>query len=285
MTVSDDERDNEPANEPANDTADDTESDHTLDEQAGQPAGEGQEEDEYVAEAPAGETMPLDLGDEEAALPWLEGDDEEEYESGNSGQMILLVLLGLLAIGVVVGGIWWMSQRPTDQDLIADGSVIEAPDEPYKEKPEDPGGKTFEGTGDTSFAVSEGETRPARLGEAPPTPQPGFTAMDKGGESASPKPSASASASPAPAATSSPVDARSVGVQVGAFSTRESAEAGWSKLAAQYSALSGLRHRIVEGQADIGKVYRLQALAADAGEARSLCSTLRSSGLNCQVKN
>jgi cell division septation protein DedD len=281
MTVSDDERDNQPANDAANDT----EGDHAPDEQAVQPADEGREEGENFDDAPAGETMALDLGDEDAALPWLEGDDEEEYESGNSGQLIVLVLLGLLAIGVVVGGIWWMSQGSTDRDLIADGSVIEAPDKPYKEKPENPGGKTFEGTGDTSFAVSQGETRPARLGEASPPPQPGFTSIEKGGASATPKPSASAPASPSPAATPSPADAKSVGVQVGAFSTRTSAEAGWSKLSAQYSALSGLRHRIVEGQADIGKVYRLQALAADAGEARSLCSKLKASGLNCQVKN
>ena len=271
MTVSDD------------DPTNGTEGENTPAEANDEPSGAEQGDSEFVSDETAEETAQLDLGDDDAALPWLEGDDEEEFESGNSGQLIALLLLGLLAIGLVVGGIWWMSQRSTDPELVADGSVIEAPEEPYKEKPEDPGGKTFEGTGDTSFAVSQGETRPARLGEASPVPEPGFCSMEKGSETATPKPSASAS--PTPAATSSAPDSKSVGVQVGAFSTRESAEAGWGKLSAQYSALSGLRHRIVEGQADIGKVYRLQALADDAGSARSLCSKLRSAGLNCQVKN
>ncbi|MCB2060883.1 MAG: SPOR domain-containing protein [Novosphingobium sp.] len=277
MTMSDNERDEDDAglaqadNAPAEDTD--------------QPADVGQEEGELAGEEPAEETGQLDLGDEDTALPWLEGDDEEEYESGNPGQLILLVLLGLLAIGLVVGGIWWMSRGSTDGELVADGSVIEAPDKPYKEKPEDPGGKTFEGTGDTSFVVSQGETRPARLGEAPSGSEPGFAAMEAGSGTDKPKPSPSASASPVPAAPPSAADSKTVGVQVGAFSTRETAESGWGKLSAQYSALSGLRYRIVEGQADIGRVYRLQALAADAAEAKALCNRLRSSGLNCQVKN
>ena len=71
----------------------------------------------------------------------------------------------------------------------------------------------------------------------------------------------------------------------GAFSTREAAEAGWSKLAGKHSALSGVSHRVVEGQADIGKVYRLQAVSGDAGAARALCGKLKAAGVNCQVKN
>ena len=153
MTVSDD------------DPTNGTEGENTPAEANDEPSGAEQGDSEFVSDETAEETAQLDLGDDDAALPWLEGDDEEEFESGNSGQLIALLLLGLLAIGLVVGGIWWMSQRSTDPELVADGSVIEAPEEPYKEKPEDPGGKTFEGTGDTSFAVSQGETRPARLGQ------------------------------------------------------------------------------------------------------------------------
>ena len=61
--------------------------------------------------------------------------------------------------------------------MVADGGVIEAPAQPYKEKPTDPGGKTFQGTGDTSFAVSEGETRTARLGDTAEAPRPGFEGL------------------------------------------------------------------------------------------------------------
>src|SRR5699024_9389645 len=85
----------------------------------------------------------------------------------NSGQFIALLVLGVLALAVIGGGIWWAVGQPKDKSVMADGSVVAAPKQPYKEKPKDPGGRTFAGTGDTSFAVSEGQTRPARLGESP----------------------------------------------------------------------------------------------------------------------
>lgn len=229
------------------------------------------------------ENAQLDLGDEETALPWLDGDDQEEYEEGGSGQMFALLALGLLAIVLVIGGIWWISRGSGDMDKVADGSTIAAPSTPYKEKPKDPEGKTFEGTGDSSYAVSQGEVRPARLGEQTPAAKPGFTTIQNGSaakESAKPaSPAASASATK-PAAES----VKGVGVQVAAYSKREQAETGWNTLTSQYEALSGLRHRVVEGEADIGTVYRLQALANTEAEARALCNRLRDAGLNCQVK-
>ncbi|MFD1958002.1 SPOR domain-containing protein [Novosphingobium panipatense] len=51
-----------------------------------------------------------------------------------------------------------------------------------------------------------------------------------------------------------------VGVQVGAYATRELAEAGWNTLKTQYEPLAAISHRIVQGRADIGTVYRLQAV-------------------------
>ena len=59
---------------------------------------------------------------------------------------------------------------------------------------------------------------------------------------------------------------------------------GWSRLTQQYSALSGQRYRIVEGKADIGTVFRLQAVPGDAAAAQALCGRLKSAGLACQVK-
>ena len=46
-----------------------------------------------------------------------------------------------------------------------------------------------------------------------------------------------------------------------------------------------MRYRIVEGQADIGKVYRLQALPGGAAVAQSLCRSLKAARIPCQVKN
>lgn len=237
--------------------------------------GEAPDRNDWDGDEPL-ETERLALAEDDAPLPWLEsGDEEYEEEQGSDTSRILgLVLFGLVALAAIVGGIWWATHRTADPALVADGSTVPAPETPYKEAPKDPGGKTFDGTGDTSFAVSEGQTRPARLGEAAGAPSP---SVDVG-----PKPAASPSSAPgaAPAAAAT----GGVGVQVGAFSSRALAEAGWTKLAGN-PALSGVRHRIVEGQADIGTVYRLQAVAADAASASALCSRLKASGVQCQVKN
>ncbi|OYX91906.1 MAG: hypothetical protein B7Y74_13410 [Novosphingobium sp. 35-62-5] len=210
------------------------------------------------------------MGDEER-LPWLESADDvddEEEDSGN-GRLIGFALAGLLALAALIGGIWYASNRNSVANN-ADGSLIEASKEPYKVAPKDPGGKTFAGTGDSSFKVSEGEKPVANLaGSASPAPA----------ASPSAKPSTSAAAaSPAAPATGG------VGVQVGAFSSKATAEAGWQKLAGNHEALKGLSHRVIEGKADIGTVYRLQAVAGDGAAADALCRKLQAGGLKCQVK-
>ncbi len=231
------------------------------------------DQNEAEDHAPQDETARLDL-DEEERLPWLESDDYDgEYAGTDNGRIVGFVLLGLVALAAIVGGVWWATHRTLDPNLVADGSTIEAPAQPYKEAPKNPGGKTFEGTGDSSFAVSEGQNRPARLGQQGAAPvsaaRPGIDLAGKTAGSAS-----------GPAGASG-----GIGVQVGAFSTQATAEAGWSKLSQQYSALSGLHHRVVEGKADIGTVYRLQAMAGDGAGAHALCGKLRSAGLACQVKD
>ncbi len=227
---------------------------------------------------PAGDR--LALGDEER-LPWLESADDidgEDEDSGN-GRLIGFAVMGLVVLAALVGGIWYASNR-TAGPPGADGSLIEASREPYKVAPKDPGGKTFEGTGDSSFKVSEGEKPVANLaGSASPTPAPAPAAALSPTPSA--KPSAGATSAPKPnqaAATGG------VGVQVGAFSSNAAAEAGWQKLIANHEALKGLSHRVIEGKADIGTVYRLQAVAGDLASANALCSRLQANGLKCQVK-
>ena len=233
-----------------------------------------------LADAEPLETERLALNDEDERLPWLESgdDDEADYAGVDSGRMAQFLLAGLVSLAAIVGGIWWVTNRNGDQMAVADGSVIAAPVTPASEKPKDPGGKTFDGTGDTSFAVSEGQSRPAQLGgnapsaAAKPTPTP----------SASPSGSPSGKAPPAPTAAAAAPSG--VGVQVGAFSSNASAEAAWTKLSQQHSALAGVRHRVVQGSADIGTVYRLQALAGDTAAAKALCGKLKAGGLSCQVK-
>lgn len=227
---------------------------------------DGSEQEEPIIASPTeSEATRLDL-DEEERLPWLESVDDEDDYGNDGGRLVTFLIGGLVVLAALVGGIWWATHRGDGQELQADGSVIEAPKTPYKEAPKDPGGKTFAGTGDTSYAVSAGQTRAPKL--------------DRGGEvvaTVSDPAKPSKPASPAPSG---------VGVQVGAYTSLATAEAGWTRLSSQHGAvLSGVKHRVVEGKADIGTVYRLQALAGDAAGASDLCSRLKAAGVACQVKN
>ena len=202
--------------------------------------------------------------DDDERLPWLESADDEDDDAGavDTARLIRFALFGLVLLAGIVGALWFVNRAGPDGEQIAEGSVIKAPAEPYRQVPPDQGGKTYAGTGDSAFAVSEGKSTPARLaGAAAPAPAP--------------------SASASGAADAAPVGG--VGVQVGAYTSQAAAEAGWTRLSAN-EALKGVKHRVVQGTADIGTVYRLQAIAPDAAAAHALCSTLKASGIACQVK-
>jgi len=214
-------------------------------------------------------TAELAFGDVGDHLPWLESDDDEEERGVDAARIVIFAVIGLVAVGLIAGILWWMAQSRGSASLIPEGGTIEAPEGPYKTKPEEPGGKTFEGTGDTSFAVAEGQAREGRIAATPPQPRIDLNAAE-----------AASSLEPAPASSAS----SGVGVQVGAYSDRASAERGWQTLLRQFEALQGVSHRVVEGRADIGRVFRLQAIAPDLAAARDLCDTLRADGGACQVK-
>lgn len=212
------------------------------------------------------------VGDDEP-LPWLESSDYGDEDEGvDTGRIVGFVLIAALALLALFGAIWFFSNRESDAGLIADGSTIEAPEGPVKERPEDPGGRNFAGTGDVAPAVGEGQTREGRIAENT-VPKPSISTVKSGGvEPVDVKTSGSAAT------------AGGIAVQVGAYSNKADAEVGWTALNRQTDALQGYKYRIVEGQADIGTVYRLQAVAGDAAGARSLCENLRADGLACQVK-
>ncbi|RIV78255.1 SPOR domain-containing protein [Pelagerythrobacter aerophilus] len=208
------------------------------------------------------ETQELELDDDER-LPWLESADDEGDEQGvDAGRIVGFVLIALLVLAVLLGGGWYLLKGRGNPELVADGSTIEAPEGPYKERPENPGGRIAEGTGDVAPAVGLGQSQQGRLAQEQDVP-------------------------PADAADSETGQAESstgVAVQVGAFSTRETAQRGWTTLTRQTDVLNGVKHRIVEGKADIGTVYRLQAVAGDVAAAKRLCDALEADGVACQVK-
>lgn len=200
-------------------------------------------------------------------LPWLESDDEDEESPIDTSRIVAFAVAGLVVLGIVAGALWWTLGKPAEQRLVADGSIIEAPDEPYRMRPEDPGGMQVAGTGDTSFEVAEGRRVDARIAAIEP---PASIDVEHAGEG---------EAEPAPAPA--PVG---IGVQVGAYSTRTQAEAGWSTLVSRMEPLQGRSHRVVEGMTDSGRVFRLQAVAGDLADANALCSAIKAAGGDCQVK-
>ena len=204
--------------------------------------------------------LELDNGDEQ--LPWLESDDDYAEEGVDTARIVAFGLIIFVVLGLLLGGIWWWSNQNGDPSLEPDGSTIAAPEGDFRERPEDPGSRVFDGTGDVAPAVGEGQTRESVIDSTQ-----------------SPRPSVDSATT-----ENTTTSATGVGVQIGAFQTRQSAERGWRVLVGQHSQLAGLQHRIVEGEAEFGTVFRLQAIAPDQAAADRLCTNLRSNGGSCQVK-
>ena len=210
----------------------------------------------------------LRLAGDDDTLPWLASDDDDEEPEGGADYRILIFAVAAL---LALGGILWAAKAfladGDNGELLADGSTIEAPEGDYKVRPANPGGEEVAGTGDLSYEVGEGITREGQVGGAEPPPAPSVDLAQAGSPGAG-------------GATAT----GGVGVQVGAFQTRATAEAGWTQLTSRHEALQGVAHRIIEGRADSGTIYRLQAVAADVAAAEALCRAIRGGGGDCQVK-
>ena len=220
----------------------------------------------------------LDLANADS-LPWLESDAEDEDAGGlDKAQILGFAAALLLLLGAVVVGVWYVSHRAVSGEVVADGGVIAAPKGPIKQRPDNPGGKEFAGTGSVASVVGEGRSRPAVVAEEPAAPASSATTpVPVTAPSAAESPAAATAAKVAPAA-------QGIGVQLAAYGTRARAEQGWSDLSRRTNALAGVGHRVVEGKVDIGTVYRLQAVVSSRPEAERLCAALKADGLDCQVK-
>lgn len=208
----------------------------------------------------------LALADEDEALPWLEGDDYED-EPGFDWRLVVYALVGLLVVGALLAATWWLTRDKSDPDLLPEGSTIEAPDGAYKERPDDPGGAEVEGTGGQAFEVAEGQsTRGIIADDAANTPAP---AIDR--EQGSDQGRAAATG-------------EQVYVQIGAFGSRADAETEWSRASQRYGTLSGMRHRIVEGDLNGARIYRLQVIAANREAGEATCRSIRNAGGDCYIR-
>ncbi len=233
----------------------------------------------------------LDLSEEDS-LPWLEADEEEAGGGFDLSQFVGFAVILLALLGALLFGIWYFSNQSSDADLVADGSTIEAADGPYKVKPDEPGGKEFEGTGNVAPGVGEGETPDGVMADSSSGGNAGASSSDGAAKpsvatrstSENAGSSGGAAAASSGGAAASAASASGVGVQVGAYTNKADAEAGWKRLTASSDALNGVRYRVVKGTADFGTVYRLQAVPGDRAAADKLCNALKADGLPCQVK-
>jgi hypothetical protein len=207
----------------------------------------------------------LNFEDDDDRLPWLETADGYTTADGASPMKVAFTLLaGLLLIAAIVGAIYWF-QRGQTTGANGTGELISAPIGPYKEKPADAGGKSFEGEGDSAFAASEGQKTGAVLALPPAAPQP-------------------ATGAPATAASPEKTPAKAVMVQLGAFGDTAKADTAWAALNKRFGFLAGVNRKIAEASVDGGrKVFRLQAIAANASDAQQLCAKLKAAGENCLI--
>jgi SPOR domain len=207
-----------------------------------------------------------DLGlDDPDRLPWLETADGYEYDEGASPPKVAgLVLGGLALLAVIVGGIYWLQRHQTG-GATGNGELIAAQEGDYKVKPDEAGGKTFDGEGDSAFAASEGKKTGATIA-------PAAKAGDARAAAAS-KPAANGSTPPG-----------AVMVQLGAFGDAAKADTAWAALGKRFGFLSGTNRKIAEANVEGGrKVFRLQAVTANAAAAQQLCAKLKAAGENCLI--
>jgi hypothetical protein len=95
-------------------------------------------------------------------------------------------------------------------------------------------------------------------------------------------PTASAAAGSAAAATPPAELGKGYGIQLGAFSSEERANAEWRALEGRYAAqLQGLTPQVVVADTGSGRVFRLQAQAGDEARARMICEDLRKLAQQC----
>jgi cell division protein FtsN len=113
--------------------------------------------------------------------------------------------------------------------------------------------------------------------------------IDNFASATSGKPAAAAAAGEGASVPSSgpPADAGAAadtgfGVQLGAFSSAERANAEWTTLKAQApGTLDGLEPRVVVGEAGGKTIYRLQAEVRDEAQARAICGGLKVASKPC----
>jgi hypothetical protein len=229
--------------------------------------------------------------DDDDRLPWLEAVDEDETRDGPSAaKLIAFVVIGLVAIGLIVGGLFWMGNRGTDgAGAGGDDTLIAAPEGDYKVKPTDPGGMKVEGQGGTALAASEGAEPKGQINvnamtEAPVTAQPKAAEPTPAtptqvAQAPAPRPTPTPAATPAAQPAPAPAGGGAT-IQLGAFDSAATANAAWKAMSGRFKYLAPLSQSVMTANVKGKTYYRLRASGAGA---RDICRRLEVAGETCIV--
>lgn len=229
-------------------------------------------------------------------LPWLEAVEDENAAEGPSAlKLIAAVVIGLVAIGLVVGGLFWLGGRGGAGGANGEAELIEAPEGAYRVAPETPGGMQVEGQGGSAHAASAGAEKQGNLSmRVPETPvdgrpkgAPGQTPAAQPGQAptagqpkAPPAPAAQPARPGQPAAQpgAQPAAPSGPAIQLGAFSSQAAAQNAWRAMSARFRYLAPLTHSIQPVQAGGRTLYRLRASGAGSAD---VCRRLQVAGETC----
>ena len=219
---------------------------------------------------------PLDQPDR---LPWLEAVEDDDLGDGPSaGKLIAFVIIGLVAIALVVGGLFWLGDRRSASN--GEPELIAAPEGDYKVKPDQPGGMKVEGEGDTAFATSAGADPRGTINltavpETPVAKTPAVKAPAPATPASPPQPAVKA-----PVAAPAPAAADGATIQLGAFSSQAKANAAWKALSGRFRYLAPLTSGVTTVSTGGRTLYRLRASGPGATD---ICGRLRVAGEQCVV--
>jgi hypothetical protein len=222
--------------------------------------------------------------EQEQRLPWLEPIEDSEYNDGVSPSRLLgMVLAGLIAIGLIVGGLWWWQQNGGR----ARGEVIAAPEGDYRIAANEEAGR-FDGEGDASVSAAEGaqptgRVDPTRMPETPVTTPQVRPARPAATPAPAARPAATPGASSAAPAAAANAPTGGAMIQLGAFASEATAASAWTSLQGRFSWLANVNRTVQAATVNGRTVYRLRANAGTPAAARDLCGRFRVAGENCIV--
>lgn len=207
---------------------------------------------------------------------------------------ILGFIVGVgVVIGLVAGGALLLRERPVKRG--GQGELITAPDEPYKVRPDEVGGMEIEGEGDAAFAASAGRSPIGRIDASAVPEEPirggpgthGTAQPREGGATAriaanGERPETDGQRRGA-ADGSAPIAAEGRSIELGAFSTRASADRAWTAISGRYTYLAALGHSVSPLESGERTLFRLRVDTGSAEQARAICGRLRVAQEACGV--